>query len=171
MVLKDSQFTVAEDNGDDTLTVQFNNGIFLQNQTYLNDRLWLTGGDCLVSGYNITTTNDVNVGGSGLFSGDIQVLGSIYRTGVPLQDLADFRSHSGNLSQNMKLASGILQTGVDSSLSKNGGTMTGNILAVSGFSLVGDNNIIIEINDENDSMNNHDGRRLFREPISVCCSG
>ena len=125
-VLKDNHFTIGEDLGDNTLAVYFQNGIFLQNKTYIDDQLWITGGDFFASGYNVTTTNNINVGGSGMFSGDIQVLGTPYHTGSKLQNLHDFRMNSGVMKQALALASGILQTGVDSALSKaDGGEITG----------------------------------------------
>ena len=112
MVLKDGQFTVGEDLGDNTFAAYFIGGIFLQNKTHVDDELWVTGGDFFTSGYNITTTNNVNVGGSGMLSGDLQVLGIPYHTGSKLQNLQDFRDNSGIMSDAMHLASGILRTGL-----------------------------------------------------------
>jgi len=77
MVLKDSLFTIGEDMGDDTLAMYFNGGIFLQNQTYLDDALWITGGELFISGHDIVANNNLDVGGTGTFSGVARFLGDM----------------------------------------------------------------------------------------------
>lgn len=81
-------------NGKDTLTINFASGIFLESETFLNSNLAI-GGDLNISQFN-----------SGLFSGDINVLGTAYNTGSPLQNLQNVKNTSGHLLEKLEDASG-----------------------------------------------------------------
>ena len=93
-------------NGKDTLTINFASGIFLESETFLSSNLAING-DLNVSQFN-----------SGLFSGDINVLGTAYNTGSPLQNLQNVKNTSGHLLEKLEDASGDInidlgQTGIN----------------------------------------------------------
>lgn len=120
VVIKDGSAFVGEDNGDDTLSLYFNNGIYIDSETFINNPVMVTGGDFSVSGYNIAVSENLNVGGSGLFTGDLNVLGTPYHTGSKLINLQDFKDHSGIMAEALKVASGILLTGSYSFITNTG---------------------------------------------------
>ena len=90
--------------GTDSFTLDFTGGNFIQNNLFLNGEVRATGGDVFIDGYSLDITGGnltVSDADSGMFLGDIQVMGEIYHTGSPVQDFRDMLEHSGSLQDNM----------------------------------------------------------------------
>jgi hypothetical protein len=84
------------------LTIDFNSGLFIKNDTFVEGSLFSTGD------FSIFESDvHINASNSGLFSGDFQVLGNAYHTGVSLADFGDLTSSSGDLLQIITGASGV----------------------------------------------------------------
>lgn len=89
-----------------SLTIDFSSGLFIKNNTSIDGDLYLTGGN-LVSRSIYVPANE-----SGFFSGDIQVLGNVFQTGSPYQNLQNLRDASGSLVQLNASTSGSLQISI-----------------------------------------------------------
>lgn len=103
VVLNHTGATILADGGDSakrsverySLTIDFDSGMFVQNNSYFNGALY------------------VSASNSGFFSGDIQVLGNVYQTGSPYQNLQNLKDASGVLDAlTVKLAGNQLITGI-----------------------------------------------------------
>lgn len=101
VVLNHTGATILADGGESakrsverySLTIDFDSGMFVQNNSYFNGALYVTGGDAVLSNSNLY----VSASNSGYFSGDIHVLGNAYRTGSPYQNLQNLKDASGSL--------------------------------------------------------------------------
>ena len=87
---------------ENSLTIDFNSGLFIKNDTFVEGSLFSTG-DFSIFDSDV----HINASNSGLFSGDFQVLGNAYHTGVSLADFGDLTSSSGDLLQIITGASGV----------------------------------------------------------------
>ena len=85
-----------------SLTIDFESGLFIKNNTFINGGLSVTGGN-LVSNNIYIPSN-----GSGLFSGNAQFLGTAYHTGSPLQNLQNLKDASGVLTSLNSSTSGVI---------------------------------------------------------------
>lgn len=124
VVLNHTGATILADGGDSakrsverySLTIDFDSGMFVQNNSYFNGALYVTGGNTVLSGGNTVLSNSnlyVSASNSGFFSGDIQVLGNVYQTGSPYQNLQNLKDASGVLDAlTVKLAGNQLITGI-----------------------------------------------------------
>ncbi len=131
VVLNHTGATILADGGDSakrsverySLTIDFDSGMFVQNNSYFNGALYVTGGNTVLSNSNLYVTGGntvlsnsnlyVSASNSGFFSGDIQVLGNVYQTGSPYQNLQNLKDASGVLDALMvKLAGNQLITGI-----------------------------------------------------------
>jgi hypothetical protein len=74
-----------------SLTIDFASGLFIKNNTFINGGLYVTGGNLVSNDLTVSST------ASGLFSGNIQVLGTAYHNGSPLQNLQNLLNTSGEL--------------------------------------------------------------------------
>ena len=74
-----------------SLTIDFASGLFIKNNTFINGGLYVTGGNLVSNDLFVSST------ASGLFSGNMQVLGTAYHTGSPLQNLQNLLDASGIL--------------------------------------------------------------------------
>ncbi len=117
VVLNHTGATILADGGDSakrsverySLTIDFDSGMFVQNNSYFNGALYVTGGNTVLSNSNLY----VSASNSGFFSGDIQVLGNVYQTGSPYQNLQNLKDASGVLDAlTVKLAGNQLITGI-----------------------------------------------------------
>lgn len=93
-IVADGRAAIKRAVGENTLTVDFENGMFVQNAAIVQD--------------------DLNVGGSGEFSGDFNVLGTMYYTGKEVSTQDYMEGHvlgvSGVLDADILSASGALST-------------------------------------------------------------
>ena len=117
VVLNHTGATILADGGESakrsverySLTIDFDSGMFVQNNAYINGALYVTGGNTVLSNSNLY----VSASNSGFFSGDIQVLGNVYQTGSPYQNLQNLKDASGVLDAlTVKLAGNQLITGI-----------------------------------------------------------
>ena len=117
VVLNHTGATILADGGESakrsverySLTIDFDSGMFVQNNSYFNGALYVTGGNTVLSNSNLY----VSASNSGFFSGDIQVLGNVYQTGSPYQNLQNLKDASGVLDAlTVKLAGNQLITGI-----------------------------------------------------------
>jgi hypothetical protein len=90
------------------LTIDFNSGLFIKNDTFVEGSLFSTG-DFSIFDSDV----HINASNSGLFSGDFQILGNAYHTGVLLADFGDLTSSSGDLVNIITGASGLLDEAID----------------------------------------------------------
>ncbi len=112
VVLNHTGATILADGGDSakrsverySLTIDFDSGMFVQNNSYFNGALYVTGGNTVLSNSNLY----VSASNSGFFSGDIQVLGNAYQTGSPYQNLQNLKDASGVLTLLNSGTSGVL---------------------------------------------------------------
>ena len=112
VVLNHTGATILADGGESakrsverySLTIDFDSGMFVQNNAYINGALYVTGGNTVLSNSNLY----VSASNSGFFSGDIQVLGNAYRTGSPYQKLQNLKDASGVLTLLNSGTSGVL---------------------------------------------------------------
>ena len=112
VVLNHTGATILADGGESakrsverySLTIDFDSGMFVQNNAYINGALYVTGGNTVLSNSNLY----VSASNSGFFSGDIQVLGNAYRTGSPYQNLQNLKDASGVLTLLNSGTSGVL---------------------------------------------------------------
>ena len=120
VVLNHTGATILADGGESakrsverySLTIDFDSGMFVQNNAYINGALYVTGGNTVLSNSNLY----VSASNSGFFSGDIQVLGNAYQTGSPYQNLQNLKDASGVLTLLNSGTSGVLNhsmTGLD----------------------------------------------------------
>ena len=120
VVLNHTGATILADGGESakrsverySLTIDFDSGMFVQNNAYINGALYVTGGNTVLSNSNLY----VSASNSGFFSGDIQVLGNVYQTGSPYQNLQNLKDASGVLTLLNSGTSGVLNhsmTGLD----------------------------------------------------------
>ena len=120
VVLNHTGATILADGGESakrsverySLTIDFDSGMFVQNNAYINGALYVTGGNTVLSNSNLY----VSASNSGFFSGDIQVLGNAYQTGSPYQNLQNLKDASGALVLLNSGTSGVLNhsmTGLD----------------------------------------------------------
>ena len=87
---------------ENSLTIDFNSGLFIKNDTFVEGSLFSTGDFSIFdSDVHIDASN------SGLCSGDFQILGNAYHTGLSLADFGDLTSSSGDLLQIITGASGV----------------------------------------------------------------
>lgn len=93
---------------ENSLTIDFNSGLFIKNDTFVEGSLFSTG-DFSIFDSDV----HINASNSGLFSGDFQVLGNAYHTGVSLADFGDLTSSSGDLLNIITGASGLLDEAID----------------------------------------------------------
>lgn len=117
-----------------SLTIDFESGLFVKNDSYFNGDIYSTGGNVILNG-NI----HVDELSSGLFSGDINVLQNAYKTGSPLQNLQDLIDSSGSLRDYLRVASGLLDTGykatsgvLNQTIANSGALAQSNLLSTSG---------------------------------------
>ena len=117
VVLNHTGATILADGGESakrsverySLTIDFDSGMFVQNNAYINGALYVTGGNTVLSNSNLY----VSASNSGFFSGDIQVLGNVYQTGSPYQNLQNLKDASGVLDAlTVKLAGNQLIAGI-----------------------------------------------------------
>ena len=112
VVLNHTGATILADGGESakrsverySLTIDFDSGMFVQNNAYINGALYVTGGNTVLSNSNLY----VSASNSGFFSGDIQVLGNVYQTGSPYQNLQNLKDASGVLTLLNSGTSGVL---------------------------------------------------------------
>ena len=120
VVLNHTGATILADGGESakrsverySLTIDFDSGMFVQNNAYINGALYVTGGNTVLSNSNLY----VSASNSGFFSGDMQVLGNVYQTGSPYQNLQNLKDASGVLTLLNSGTSGVLNhsmTGLD----------------------------------------------------------
>jgi hypothetical protein len=86
---------------ENSLTIDFNSGLFIKNDTFVEGSLFSTG-DFSIFDSDV----HINASNSGLCSGDFQILGNAYHTGVLLADFGDLTSSSGDLVQIITGSSG-----------------------------------------------------------------
>lgn len=124
VVLNHTGATILADGGESakrsverySLTIDFDSGMFVQNNAYINGALYVTGGNTVLSNSNLY----VSASNSGFFSGDMQVLGNAYQTGSPYQNLQNLKDASGALILLNSGTSGVLRhlvTGTSGALS------------------------------------------------------
>jgi hypothetical protein len=87
-----------------SLTIDFSSGFFIQNNTFINGSLSVTGGNTVLNGFSVPSSN------SGLLSGNLNILGTPFHTGSPLQNLQNLRDCSGTLQTFSTTASGSLRS-------------------------------------------------------------
>lgn len=146
-----------------SLTVDFASGLFVQNKTYINGDFYVTGGNSYLRNFFVDPSY------SGVFSGDLQVLGNAYHTGSPYQDLQNLRDASGIL-QNLTLSSSgtlrSLATGLsgafDGKLSTTGSSLLSINLSTSG-ALTSDFNSKFSTCVRTTGNQTVDGRKFFNE--------
>ena len=94
------------------LTVDFSSGAFILNDLFVEGSVYLSG-DTEISNGDLT----VKAENSAVFEGDINISGTAYHTGSPLQNLQDLTNASGSLFHYTTGLSGVMtstfeQTGV-----------------------------------------------------------
>ena len=116
-----------------SLTIDFSSGLFIQNNTYVNGSLYVTGQSTQLNDLYITSNS------SGTFSGDCQILGTFYNTGSPLQNLQNLKDSSGFLVNLNSSTSGILNTAItgtgfllNSNIASTGSNLVSFVSAASG---------------------------------------
>lgn len=117
-----------------SLTIDFSSGAFIQNSTYINGSFYVTGGRTVLQDFYLPNT------ASGLISGNLNVLGTSYHTGSPLQNLQNLRDASGSLLTLSTGISGVLRrsdTGIsgafDVKLLNTGAALRSYVATVSGI--------------------------------------
>ena len=93
---------------DNALTIDFSSGAFILNDIFVDGSVYLSG-DTVISNGDLT----VKQGNSGVFEGDINVNGTAYHTGSPLQNLQNLTDASGQLDHNITGISGLLATNIE----------------------------------------------------------
>lgn len=110
-----------------SLTIDFNSGSFFKNPVHIDGSLFVTGGNLVTQDFYVPSPS------SGLLSGNLQVLGTAYHTGSPLQNLQNLRDASGTLTHLTTGASGSLRsliTGLSGSFDTKISTTGNTILSI-----------------------------------------
>ena len=115
-VLKDGQASVVASNGNNSLTISYGSGTFIEN------------GNLTIKAGNL----NVGAGNSGLFSGDLHALGSIYRNGVALATTGDIYVTSGVLDGKLTNSGSALSTRINNT----GSTLLAVVAVLSGESVL-----------------------------------
>jgi hypothetical protein len=92
VVIADGNTTRSKDSvTNDALTIDFSSGAFILNDLSVNGSVYLTG--------DVENDGNFTVKGSstGIFEGDINISGTAFHTGSPLQNLQDLKNASGHL--------------------------------------------------------------------------
>lgn len=151
-----------------SLTIDFSSGLFINNDASFNGDVYLTGGNVFIDQGSL----NINENFSGLFSGDIQVLGTAYHTGSPLQSLQNLLDQSGSLRNLIFNTSGVLRTGIndlsgvlDTRIFNTGYSLIQNISTVSG-NLKDEINLSLENRVSTTGQNTINGLKTFQSGIT-----